>query len=62
MGDLLLISGDGGDPALFSKDVERQGEGVLHLFEEVGVVAETLAGEQGADLSREGGTWSSSAT
>jgi hypothetical protein len=42
LGYLLLIASDGGDPAFLSEDVERQREGMLHLLEEVGVVAETL--------------------
>jgi hypothetical protein len=62
VGDLLVVGSDGGDPAFLCEDVERDGEGVLHLFEEVGVVAETVTREQGANLSGREGTWSSSAT
>lgn len=51
MGYLLVIRCDGGDPAFLSEDVERDGEGVLHLLEEVGIVAETVTGEQGAHLN-----------
>lgn len=60
--DLLFIAGDGGDSAFFSDDVEGDGEGLLHLLEEVGVVAEAFSGEKGADLSEKSSTWSSRAT
>jgi hypothetical protein len=60
--DLLLVAGDGGHSAFLCEDIEGDGEGVLHLFEEVGVVAEAVAGEKGADLRGGGRTWSSSAT
>lgn len=41
----LIVAGDGGDSFFLSDDVERESEGVAHLFEEVGVVTKILTFE-----------------
>lgn len=54
--DFSVVSGDGCDLAFLCDDIEGKGEGAMHLFEEVGVVAEVGPLEKILDLRGRGGT------